>query len=256
MFSGHFLAAFKIRFSGEPQDDTESTSPDQVLRLVFALGRLGFTLVLLGSSLLGPGFSFWSLGFTLAGLPPKEIASKQRSLVFIIKYCPIRLHSFRTIPPTLRVKCWSPVLEPGDGFFLSKPGRALKHRDHTIHRSLKKHRSHITQPNSKINRNQTAKQKDIMQVTKNIKSQDTGNHKHRRNVKSHAKCRNHTNRKNPIIFTLAGLCFKLGGLVSETTCKKSFQKHHAIIDSQRFQKAAENLSNARNHRNQTNQTNT
>ena len=125
MFSGHFLAAFKIRFSGEPQDDTESTSPDQVLRLVFALGRLGFTLVLLGSSLLGPGFSFWSLGFTLAGLPPEEIAPKQRSLVFIIKYCPIKLHSCRTISPTLRVKCWSPVLEPWDGFFSSKPERAL-----------------------------------------------------------------------------------------------------------------------------------
>ena len=62
-----------------------------------------------------------------------------------------------------------------------------KHRDHTIHRSLKKHRSHIIQPNSKINKKKTAKQKDIMQVTKNIKSQDTGNYKHRRNVKSHAK---------------------------------------------------------------------
>ena len=45
VFSGHFLTAFKIRFSGEPQDDPESTSPDQVLRLGFTLGGLGSTLV-------------------------------------------------------------------------------------------------------------------------------------------------------------------------------------------------------------------
>jgi hypothetical protein len=108
MFSGNFLTTFKMRFSGEPQDDPESTSPDQVLRLGFTLGGLGSTLVLLGSALLGSGFSFWRLGFALAGLPPQEIAPKQRSQVFFIKFYPTRLHSFRTISPTLRMKYRSP----------------------------------------------------------------------------------------------------------------------------------------------------
>jgi len=67
VFYDNFLPAFKIRFSGQPQQDTESTSPDQVSRLGFTLGGLGSTLVLLGSSLVGPGFSFCREGFTLAG---------------------------------------------------------------------------------------------------------------------------------------------------------------------------------------------
>jgi len=67
VFYDDFLPAFKIRFSGQPQQDTESTSPDQVSRLGFTLGGLGSTLVLLGSSLVGPGFSFCREGFTLAG---------------------------------------------------------------------------------------------------------------------------------------------------------------------------------------------
>ena len=109
MFSGHFLAAFEIRFSGGPQEDPESMSPDQVLRLGFALGGLDSTLVLLGSSVIGPSFSFWRLGFALAGLCCKlegpglegDRASHLRG------FC-----SFAADPPSTALEMWNLVVEP------------------------------------------------------------------------------------------------------------------------------------------------